>query len=363
MSCRARLPSLRASPAPHRCRPLPSPPPRSAALLAEQQRCSTAEGRLARALENNAALARNNLRLQEQLARLRGEAGVRQHEAGCTRAAAAARDAEAAAALARVQQALQRAAVERDALAKQLAGKLGVISYLEGRLAQAQHGASAAASDACEQTPGSAALLGSGDTVAAGSSTSDGSAGSLVGVGGCKGAAVRPPAGRVSEREMAHEEEASTGSPAAPAIADAAAAAGEEPLPGCTPAQQPLHAGRCAVEREGAPAGWRLPGRFTCTCRPPPSPCPLPRSSSQAPPPATVLRSSLRSRNGVSYAEPSLRSKLRQGDHFTFGAAEAAAAGGTVGRQHGRARTKPRPRFAPPGMGGGSMVALAPVED
>ncbi len=41
---------------------------------------------------------------------------------------------------------------------------------------------------------------------------------------------------------------------------------------------------------------------------------------------ATAPRSSLRTRTKpVSYAQPSLRAKLRKGDPFTFGAAEAAA--------------------------------------
>lgn len=66
---------------------------------------------------------------------------------------------------------------------------------------------------------------------------------------------------------------------------------------------------------------------------------------------------------GVSYAEPSLRSKLRQGDPHTFGLAEAAAArAGGASSSQSRARTKPRHLFAAGGKAGGGP-ALQPVSD
>lgn len=78
-----------------------------------------------------------------------------------------------------------------------------------------------------------------------------------------------------------------------------------------------------------------------------------------------MLRSSLRTRNSrTSYAEPSLRSKLRQGDPHTFGSAEAGPAETGAGSGRPRARTKPRPLFSTcnPGRVGGS-AALQSVAD
>jgi hypothetical protein len=61
--------------------------------------------------------------------------------------------------------------------------------------------------------------------------------------------------------------------------------------------------------------------------------------------PSTAVRSSLRARKPVSYALPSLHSKLRKGDPFTFGEAAAGDDGRADGQQHSRARTKPRARL------------------
>lgn len=63
----------------------------------------------------------------------------------------------------------------------------------------------------------------------------------------------------------------------------------------------------------------------------------------------------------MTYAEPSLRSKLRQGDPHTFGLAEAAAAqAGSKGQS--RARTKLRHLFAA-GSKAGAGPVLQPVSD
>lgn len=89
------------------------------------------------------------------------------------------------------------------------------------------------------------------------------------------------------------------------------------------------------------------------------SPLPTPCSFE---PSGTAPRSSLRARSsGVSYAEPSLRSKLRQGDPHTFGMVPASAAQQHASAQP-HARTKPRPLFAAFRKAGPGQ-ALQPVSD
>ena len=84
-------------------------------------------------------------------------------------------------------------------------------------------------------------------------------------------------------------------------------------------------------------------------------------ASCSAQPPATAPRSSLRARPSISYAQPSLRAKLRKGDPFTFGEAEGGSGGAGAGSQ-ARARTKPRPQY-PAAQPGGGEATLQPVVD
>ena len=332
------------------------------AQLAEERRLrEEAESRLARALENNGALARSNLRLQEQLARLRGEADVQQHGAGCLRAAAAAREAEAATRLARLQAALARAAAEREALLRQLAGKQEVVAYLEGRLAAAATGPAERPANVTDAAAGGqaasrcesdsvvlTACIGAGPA-AHRSAEADSQAAaedSLASVDSVVGGATAEGQQAVAVAQRREVKwtlslgvgEASSGSPAAAAPQlECAASSGacpseeeeeEQPFVSCGASPAPVQ-GPPAAEVEATPM--QAP----------------PRAPSD--PATTVLRSSLRARNGVSYAEPSLRAKLRQGDAhtFAFGADPVAAGGGaTGGRARGRARTKPRPRFS-----------------
>lgn len=63
-------------------------------------------------------------------------------------------------------------------------------------------------------------------------------------------------------------------------------------------------------------------------------------STEVGPTPSSGIRSSARPRRPVSYTLPSVHSKLRQGDPFTFGDARA------VGKKAPHSRTKPRSRHA-----------------
>lgn len=344
----------RRAPPPATC---PLPPPlaprhRRAHLAAEQQRREEAESRLARAQENNTALARNNLRLQEQLARLRGEADVRQHEVGCLRAAAAARAHEAAAKLARLQAQLQRAAADREALLRHLAGKEEVVAYLEGRLAAELRRVHPAPAPVCPPSGAGRCEAGGCDATADPAPEavehSEVSADSVAAVG----AAGKE---QVQEEEEAPEADASGTS----------SSSGSPPMDQRAPAAQPGGHQHEAVDAVGDatvpdnPQGDTSPPTADVAPTADASPLQAGRptliASGSGNTAATLLRSSLRPRNSVSYMEPSLRSKLRQGDACTFGtAAEAAPAGSAGAKPRSRARTKPRPRFA----GGGRRCAV-----
>ncbi|PRW33702.1 Kinetochore NDC80 [Chlorella sorokiniana] len=346
-----------------------------AALAAERRRREEAESKLSRALENNTALARGNLRLQEQCARLRGEADLRQHDEGCQRAAAAAREQEVAAKLARLQALVRRGAEEREALQRQLAGKQEVIAYLEGKLAARAAAGGAAGSDSRGQL--GASHSGAGE--AAAGVKADGKAAQISGSAADSLEAAAPaPAGREPRQRVV---------PLVPSEEEEAQSVGEEASSGSPAELPPAGLQESGEAGGGAAAGSSRQGRgrkppaeaeLKQTWQPKmPSPpaaadkTPAPNKkqqqsdrSSAASAPPTILRTSLRARNGISYAEPSLHRKLRQGDPFTFGAAEAAAAG--AGKSRGRARTKPRPRFAAgtaQHSGGERREALPPVSD
>lgn len=387
------------------------------ALLAqEQERRREAERRLAahaaRAAENNTALARKNLRLQEQLARLRGEADALAHEAGCQRAAAAARELLAAEELGRLRGRLQRAEAEQQALRKQLAAKQGIISYLESKLERLQDrdnqpslGAGAVAAAVVERTDvastGAAPVAGRDEAVLVSDSSSrssltvgdwaaaaaeleaqelpytaavaaGGEGGSVRGSGSDGGSeygeglgqglgAAAPSVWRSNGKAQAGKARVRVAAFAAhtyeqPAVVAVAAAAAdleavqEDALAsdgGDSALIVPLAVTpAAAVAEEATPA--RRPSR--------------PGAEASFEPSGTAPRSSLRARSsGVSYAEPSLRSKLRQGDPHTFGMVPASAAQQQASAQP-HARTKPRPLFAAFRKAGPGQ-ALQPVSD
>ncbi|KAL4419951.1 hypothetical protein ABPG75_007049 [Micractinium tetrahymenae] len=166
-------------------------------------------------------------------------------------------------------------------------------------------------------------------------------------------AQVVTPAGIAQEEPAAEAtvtEDAVAGNASAPAAG--AAAAGPAAVTAAAAAPAPAAAAAAAIAAAIAVAEEVTPVR---------------RPSGQAAEPSlepagTVLRSSLRPRSsGVSYAEPSLRSKLRQGDAHTFGSVDAATARAN-GSSRLRARTKPRPLFAAGGKAGPG-AALQPVVD
>ncbi|PSC74916.1 Kinetochore NDC80 [Micractinium conductrix] len=342
-------------------------------LVAERERRNEAERRVSRAAENNAALAQNNLRLQQQLSRLRGEADVLEHELGCTRAAAAARERVAAAVLAKARAALQRADREARQLQEQLTGQQGIIQYLERKvkvLLQRLAGSGSSTQDLAACAADGEGCCGPGAGELGNSGGSARSTGGPAGVG-LAGALRSPvPAAQHPLLQRAADSSAqegddgnsvsdcSTGSislevveplvsldelatPEAPA---AAAAAPAEQQEGRTPAAV---VGAEPAAAEATPVRAAQPQQQ--------------QREASAQPPATAPRSSLRARPSISYAQPSLRAKLRKGDPFTFGEAEGGSGGAGAGSQ-ARARTKPRPQY-PAAQPGGGEATLQPVVD